>query len=230
MHNYRYPSGGRPRADVDALAPAIEPLPFMPRGLRPPCADEADAFNLAAEDTRARVGSRRYRRRIVAAEETAKNACDHCPVLEGCREYALTTFQTWGVWGGTNTLEREAWWRRHRLVGNDRRTALVPTDKFKDVPTIPLFSVEQLAPARDERPKRPRSVAMGNCPMCSKNPVGLVRQGDHLVWRSHFYTTWGGAARQCQASNVAICVAPEPEGKEHNYTPVRCAHDKGSKA
>ena len=30
----------------------------------------------------------------------AKRACALCPVQAECLEYAVTTFQTWGVWAG----------------------------------------------------------------------------------------------------------------------------------
>ncbi|MEV5983203.1 WhiB family transcriptional regulator [Streptomyces sp. NPDC052114] len=44
----------------------------------------------------------------------AKRICARCPVIEECLDYALTTGQTSGVWGGTCEEERKAP-RRARL-------------------------------------------------------------------------------------------------------------------
>ena len=38
----------------------------------------------------------------------AKAICGRCPVLEQCREYALTARETYGTWGGLDELERKA--------------------------------------------------------------------------------------------------------------------------
>ncbi|MDY5584264.1 MAG: WhiB family transcriptional regulator [Arcanobacterium sp.] len=42
------------------------------------------------------------RRRI----ERAKRICQTCPVLEQCREYALSHHEPYGVWGGLSEEER----------------------------------------------------------------------------------------------------------------------------
>jgi hypothetical protein len=69
----------------------------------------------------------------------------------------------------------------------------------------------------DEPPRRskkrrtpsPRSVTRAKCPKClTAMPVGLIRVGEHLVWREHYITTWGGARRPCPASGVAVCALP----------------------
>lgn len=42
----------------------------------------------------------------------AKAVCHQCPVIAACRQWALTTRQHYGVWGGMTDKEREAWRRR----------------------------------------------------------------------------------------------------------------------
>jgi WhiB family redox-sensing transcriptional regulator len=50
--------------------------------------------------------------------ENAKAVCRECPALVPCLEYALTTNQDSGVWGGTSEEERrklrKAWLARQR--------------------------------------------------------------------------------------------------------------------
>ncbi|MFC5828547.1 WhiB family transcriptional regulator [Nonomuraea insulae] len=38
--------------------------------------------------------------------ERAKQVCDGCPVREPCLQYALSTRQAYGVWGGTDPGQR----------------------------------------------------------------------------------------------------------------------------
>jgi hypothetical protein len=79
--------------------------------------------------------------------------------------------------------------------------------KWDGIPTLPMF---QLEPVNRERQKSPRTAAKGNCPGCrAANPVGLIRTEHHLVWRQHFYNTWGGSKQECPASNAAVCNARE---------------------
>ncbi|MEP6695299.1 MAG: WhiB family transcriptional regulator [Pseudonocardiales bacterium] len=40
-------------------------------------------------------------------EAAAKAVCDRCPVLQRCREHALTVGESYGVWGGMSESERE---------------------------------------------------------------------------------------------------------------------------
>lgn len=42
----------------------------------------------------------------VAREMRAKRICETCPVLARCREFALTTREPYGVWGGLTEGER----------------------------------------------------------------------------------------------------------------------------
>ena len=44
-------------------------------------------------------------RRVPDAGEEAKAICADCPVRAECLEYALATYQEWGVWRGTNEHE-----------------------------------------------------------------------------------------------------------------------------
>jgi WhiB family transcriptional regulator, redox-sensing transcriptional regulator len=52
-----------------------------------------------------------------AAAELAKAICEQCPVREACLEYALTTREKDGIWGGYTARERR------RLVRHRRRSA-----------------------------------------------------------------------------------------------------------
>lgn len=55
----------------------------------------------------------------------------------------------------------------------------------------------------------PKAVTSATCPECGGvRDVGLLRSGQHLVWREHTCRTWSGAALPCRASGVAVCVAP----------------------
>lgn len=51
----------------------------------------------------------RERRRLKQRRiDQAKAICHHCPVLEECRRYALTTREPYGIWGGLSEEERAA--------------------------------------------------------------------------------------------------------------------------
>lgn len=47
-----------------------------------------------------------------AREEEAKRVCLTCGVRDECLEYALTTREAYGIWGGLTEIERRA--RLHR--------------------------------------------------------------------------------------------------------------------
>lgn len=51
-----------------------------------------------------------------ARQRAAKAICASCPVMAECREHALTVREPYGVWGGLSEDEREAIYRRRRLV------------------------------------------------------------------------------------------------------------------
>lgn len=44
--------------------------------------------------------------------EEAKAVCRRCPLMDVCREYAIESGESSGVWGGTSEDERRAIWRR----------------------------------------------------------------------------------------------------------------------
>lgn len=60
---------------------------------------------------------------IESKTEVAKNICRACPVQQACLEFALTTNQEAGVWGGRDEEERRQIRRNRRL----RSTPKSPT-------------------------------------------------------------------------------------------------------
>ncbi|MEU7156023.1 WhiB family transcriptional regulator [Streptomyces chrestomyceticus] len=46
----------------------------------------------------------------------AKAVCRRCPVMGTCQDWALTTGEEWGVWGGLSEEERRNIRRRWALV------------------------------------------------------------------------------------------------------------------
>ena len=58
-----------------------------------------------------RGGTRRRR------DEAAKAICATCPVLERCREHALTVQEPYGVWGGLTEDER------HQIIQRRKQEA-----------------------------------------------------------------------------------------------------------
>jgi WhiB family transcriptional regulator, redox-sensing transcriptional regulator len=56
--------------------------------------------------------------------EQAKEVCVECPVRMACLEYAITTNQEYGVWGGTSEEERRvlrrAWRAEQRALRKQR--------------------------------------------------------------------------------------------------------------
>jgi WhiB family redox-sensing transcriptional regulator len=46
----------------------------------------------------------------------AKSVCSGCPVKEPCLEFALTTNQEYGIWGGASEEERRAIRRARRAA------------------------------------------------------------------------------------------------------------------
>ena len=55
------------------------------------------------------------------AASRAKEICAECPVQEACLQYALSTNQSAGVWGGLDANERRR--LRRRLRDRERRKA-----------------------------------------------------------------------------------------------------------
>lgn len=104
--------------------------------------------------------------------------------------------------------------------------------KFDGVPTESMFDDESVEDMRQEkvREKRPRTIASGRCPECSNARLGVVRQGEHLLWREHYFTTWSGAKQICRASNVATCVAPERLSRDYpQHVALLCPHTRDAR-
>lgn len=202
---------------------SVPPLPFVPLGVSPPCADRPDVFTLAGDDPTQTSITRNGRLRLESAERTAKAICQTCPLKQACRTYAFETRQTWGIWGSTSSTEREHWHRAHpagQMPTEDDMSA------YDDVPTIPLFDDKPLRVSKSKPKNAPNTIAgKGNCPSCTKNPATLIRIGDHFAWKEHTYRTWGNTVATCRTSGVALCIAPEPKSKPYNATPVSCPHD-----
>ncbi len=51
----------------------------------------------------------------------AKAVCATCPVAEQCLEYAISTHQSDGVWGGLTAVERHRLVRRRQKVAREQR-------------------------------------------------------------------------------------------------------------
>ncbi len=47
----------------------------------------------------------------------AKTVCERCPVIEQCRQHALSAREAYGVWGGLTERERLSILHRDRLPG-----------------------------------------------------------------------------------------------------------------
>lgn len=208
----------------------IPRLPFLDGRSAPPCAELGSLFESAGDDSR--IDNPHRQAEVKAFENAAKSVCNACPVRLDCRAYAISTRQPWGVWGATNPHERQEWRRQHgRLTWED--VAAMSDEqlrrKFESVPTIELFSGEAYRRDRGlsgERSKSgmQRAIAYGNCPNCLKSPCAVVVQGDHWVWRTHYYQTWGSEKRMCVSSNVALCTSGERHDKPYGGTPITCPH------
>lgn len=218
-----------PSAAVGGPIAEVPPLPFIGTGA-PACRDHPDVFEIAG--TEGKPATLADRARIIAADREAHAICRRCPLLDGCREYALTTRQRWGTWGATNLPERLAWLIDNSKHSTDLREADVNDEerrrKFAEVPTIELFSPDATALSHStvESPKRrpPKPAAHGNCPNCSTTAVRLLLSHHHLVWSDHYYVTWGGTTRPCLSSGVYLCEAPEPANAPYGAAPIECPH------
>ncbi|MEH0657687.1 WhiB family transcriptional regulator [Streptomyces stelliscabiei] len=73
-----------------------------------PCKDDADAMFPSA---------------VSAEIEYAKSFCRRCPAIERCRDWALTTREIYGVWGGLTEDER---WEIFRQKPQPHRAAQPP--------------------------------------------------------------------------------------------------------
>jgi WhiB family transcriptional regulator, redox-sensing transcriptional regulator len=77
----------------------------------------------------------------------AKSHCASCPAKEQCLEFAVTTNQEYGVWGGTTEDERRVlrrqWRAANRRASGRRRSANVDAANG-DSSDRPLVKVAQL--------------------------------------------------------------------------------------
>lgn len=55
---------------------------------------------------------------------TAKDICEHCPVRGECLDFAITSNQEFGVWGGTSEDERRVLRRQWRARVRAQRPAV----------------------------------------------------------------------------------------------------------
>lgn len=95
----------------------------------------------------------------------------------------------------------------------------------------PMFEVTPVMRGYSE-PRRTtyvRAVDHAFCPECrSDRRIGLLLQGQHLVWRVHEKVTMSGARMQCGASGAPVCTTrPRPDGDGEN---VNCKHARASVA
>ena len=51
--------------------------------------------------------------------EEAKAICGRCPVIDPCREWALSTHEAFGVWGGLSASDRRILIEERRRVDED---------------------------------------------------------------------------------------------------------------
>jgi hypothetical protein len=115
------------------LSPASPSLPVRPdvedwreraacRGL------EASVF-FSPDEERARARA--------AREARAQQICQDCPVLTACREHALSTDESYGIWGGMTENDRRRHARRRRRdvpapsCGDRRAPAHRPLDSSR---------------------------------------------------------------------------------------------------
>jgi WhiB family redox-sensing transcriptional regulator len=82
------------RAEARPPRPIVEDWMWQRRGR---------CVNLPSEVFFPEDTTRRNRR---ANEERAKRICRDCPVVSECREHAVRTPETYGIWGATTPRER----------------------------------------------------------------------------------------------------------------------------
>lgn len=95
---------------IAAARPAI-PVSRCPRNLPPPALDQWSwQLHGSCRDHPAEVffPDEIRGRRLVRREETAKGICRECPVLDRCRQHAMTAPEPYGIWGAMTARERAA--------------------------------------------------------------------------------------------------------------------------
>jgi WhiB family redox-sensing transcriptional regulator len=93
------PERGLPQGRAVIDRPALRPYTFLwDWQLHARCRSlGTDTFYGSEGETR---GAR------VRRERTARHICALCPVRDACREHALRTEESYGIWGGTSAIER----------------------------------------------------------------------------------------------------------------------------
>ena len=73
--------------------------------------------------------------------------------------------------------------------------------------TAPMFDLPTGGGPAPEPKQRLRTIVSGKCPACVNQgkKVGLVRDGQHLIWRVHWVKTFGSTSRPCHASGAPLC-------------------------
>jgi len=79
--------------------------------------------------------------------------------------------------------------------------------KRTDHGTTPMFDLPTGGGLAPEPKQRLRTIVSGKCPQCVNQgkKVGLVRDGQHLIWRVHWVKTFGSTSRLCHASGAPLC-------------------------
>jgi WhiB family transcriptional regulator, redox-sensing transcriptional regulator len=62
-----------------------------------------------------------YKGRSAADIDVAVRICRSCPVRQPCLAYALSTAQTYGIWGGTTERQRKLLRRRRTNVRRSKK-------------------------------------------------------------------------------------------------------------
>ncbi|PZT70153.1 hypothetical protein DN402_31505 [Streptomyces sp. SW4] len=83
------------------------------------------------------------------AVQTAKKVCFACPVMFDCAQYALTTRQDAGVWGGLSEGQRTTLYKKHRTA--DFSNPAIVRNSVTRALHHELFPVTSLRDLWDER-------------------------------------------------------------------------------
>ena len=94
----------------------------------------------------------------LARERVAKAICRTCPVAAECLEYAISSREPHGVWGGLNEVERRQLIERRTMSGGADPAAPAPTP-VTPTSVTPTSGAEQRSDGspREQRAGAPRS-------------------------------------------------------------------------
>ena len=65
---------------------------------------------------------------VLAQIAEAKEVCARCPVRDACLDFALSTGQAYGIWGGLTEDERRSLRRRRQRAAAGRPATVQPRD------------------------------------------------------------------------------------------------------